>query len=350
VRIRLRAAAFQGSTALAGKVSFVTTQIVCILALLGGQLSDDELIRLPVVNEGVSSPDNGVVEPSSPAASSGDWLSAFRSEAGGSEVSLDNPCLDRQAARPVNRLAMSWITAGGRHGFGNVDFDLSRTWAVSSQPEIAPPAITPGFGWHLWSGPTALDLPAQVYDLYLDLSWRFWEREGSGLAMGITPGVYGDFQRMDGDAFQLTGWILGNHRFSASWNLLGGLAYVRQLDSHLLPIGGLVWTPDENTHVEVLVPRPRFARRLLTDASREAWWYVAGQFGGGAWAVADTPTENVLVGYSDLRLLLGLQAFYVDGRELALEVGYVFNRDISVNEVSVLKPDGAFLIQAVAVF
>ena len=68
------------------------------------------------------------------------------------------------------------------------------------------------------------------------------------------------------------------------------------------------------------------------------------------WSVADTPAENVLVSYSDLRLILGVEVFNVQGRDLTLEAGYIFARDLSVNHTSVMAPDPTFLLQASMAF
>jgi len=251
---------------------------------------------------------------------------------------------------PPQRFTTTWLAPGGSQGFGTFDLDYGRTWYLQTALERPPVAITPGFGMHFWSGPKTLDLPSRVYDLYLDVSWRPIDHESGGIAIGLTPGFYGDFQRLDGNAFQLTGWGLANYRIGPHWNFVGGVAVVRQLKSKLLPIGGAIWTPNEDTRLELIFPRPRIARRLWLQDSREAWCYLAGQFGGGAWSVADTLTDNVLVSYSDLRLILGMEVLDVQGRDLTVEAGYVFARDISVDHISVMAPDPAFLLQASMAF
>lgn len=247
---------------------------------------------------------------------------------------------------PPNHFAASWLASGGAYGFGTFDLDYNRTWYLPIGVERPPVAITPGLGMHFWSGPRDLDLPARVYDLYLDVSWRPIDHENGGFAFGVTPGIYGDFDNLDGNSFQVTGWGLANRRFGPHWNLVGGVAVVRQLKSSVLPIGGVIWTPNEETRLELMIPRPRIARRVWQQESAEMWCYLAGQFGGGAWSVADTPTENVLVSYSDLRLLLGVETFNTAGYELTLELGYAFARDISVNQATVFTPDSTFLLQA----
>lgn len=251
---------------------------------------------------------------------------------------------------PPNRFATTWLAAGGANGFGTFDLEYSRTWYLPAGDDRPPVAIAPGLGMHFWSGPRDLDLPPRVYDLYLDVSWRPIDHENGGFALGVTPGIYGDFTRLDGNAFQLTGWGLANYRFGPHWNVVGGVAVVRQLKSKLLPIGGVIWTPNEDTRLELMIPRPRIAHRVWQQESGEVWCYLAGQFGGGAWSVADTPTENVLVSYSDLRLILGMETFNTQGYELTLELGYVFGRDISVNRATVFSPDSTLLLQATIAF
>lgn len=250
---------------------------------------------------------------------------------------------------PGSRWTAIWLAPGGAHGFGITDLDFNHTWLLGYD-DLPPLNITPGMGMHLWSGPRDLNLPPRVYDLYIDFLWRPIDRERFGLSCGITPGFYGDFQRFDGHTFQLTGWALGNYRFGARWNAVGGLAYVRQLQSHWLPVGGIVWTPSEDTRLELVIPKPRLVRRYRHDENGSAFWYLAGQLGGGAWAVQDTPTTNVLVSYSDLRLVVGLETFRATGREWNVEAGYVFSRHLAIENQTATSPQPAALLQVSTAF
>jgi len=244
---------------------------------------------------------------------------------------------------PDVAFTFTWLAAGGAGGFGMADFDWNRswTWQVGEHPH--PVVVTPGVGLHFWSGPQRLDLPPRVYDLYLDLSWRFLERDWWGIAGGLTPGFYGDFNRLDGRAFQLTGWLLGDWTLSERWSAVAGIAYVRQLQSNLLPVGGLIWRPNPELRIDLVIPRPRVAWLIGGDQTGETWGFVSGVFGGGAWAVAGGG-QNFLVQYSDLRLAIGCERTGA-ATIWSAEAGLAFSRNISLDRYSVLSPDSALFLQ-----
>jgi hypothetical protein len=140
------------------------------------------------------------------------------------------------------------------------------------------------------------------------------------------------------------------NRLVPHWNVLGGIAYVRQLQSHLLPVGGLVWAPTDDWQFELVVPKPRLVRRYRNDDGGSSYWFVAGQLGGGAWAVADTSASNVLVSYSDLRLLMGLEWFGRRGHAWNLETGYVFARRLSIDQQALQAIADSLVLQASMAF
>lgn len=263
----------------------------------------------------------------------------------GSEEDWEEPMLPQAGTG----ISYTFIPRIGEDGFGIHSFAFHHTlWLGYGEHE--PLSLVPGFGLHQWSGPSTIDLPNQVYDLYLDLQWMPWQAGPNTLLVGATPGLYGDFDQLDRHSFQWSGWLVGTHQVDANWTLMGGVAYLRQLESNWLPIGGVTWSPNERTRLELIFPQPKLARQLGTGGDWTRWAYVAGQFGGGAWGVADTPQQNVLVGYSDWRLLVGLEAFSTHGYQGQLEIGYVFNRDLSVNDYWIESPADSLILQASLVF
>jgi hypothetical protein len=61
--------------------------------------------------------------------------------------------------------------------------------------------------------------------------------------------------------------------------------------------------------------------------------------------VEDEPGQNVLVGMSDLRLVAGWEAYTSGGKEWRAQLGYVFARDLSIQETSIFEPSDALLVE-----
>lgn len=248
-------------------------------------------------------------------------------------------------------LSAAWVPKDGANGFGNTDVPITTSFVPVWFDDLPALIVTPGFGFHFWQPPDDLILPSTVFDSYIDVSWRTPVTERWGLAFGITPGVYGDYKAFNSRAFQLTGWGLVDVAVTKTWTLLAGAAVVRQLDLRVLPVGGLVWTPNEANRLELLVPRSRFARRIRAfEGGGAAWTYAACQFGGGTWAIALPDETTAVVTSSDLRAILGIEWFRSRTVAGVAEVGYVFARTISANGVAEFNPTDAIMLQLGATF
>ena len=243
-------------------------------------------------------------------------------------------------------LSATWVPKDGANGFGNTDVPITTSFAPVWFDDLPALLVTPGFGFHFWQSPNDLVLPSTVFDSYIDVSWRTPVTDRWGFAWGITPGVYGDYKAVNSRAFQLTGWGLVDVAVTKTWTLLAGAAVVRQLDMQVLPVGGLLWTPNEATRLELLVPRSRFAHRILAfPGGGAAWAYAACQFAGGTWAIELPDNTTAVVTSSDLRATLGLEWFRSRTVAGVAEVGYVFARTISANGVAEFNPTDAIMLQ-----
>ena len=251
----------------------------------------------------------------------------------------------------ARNLSATWLPRNGADGFGTTDVALATSVAPVWFDELPALLITPGFGFHFWQAPEALELPSTVYDASVDIAWRTPVTERFGFAAGITPGVYGDYRQWSPHAFQLTGWGLVDYDVTPTWTVVGGAAVVRQLGLRVLPVGGLIWTPNEDNRLELLVPRSRFVRRVRSFAGGGGVWaYSAVQFGGGSWAVTLPDDTTALVTVSDLRAILGVEWFRSRTIAGVAEVGYVFSRTVSANRVPEFNPADTLMLSAGATF
>jgi hypothetical protein len=258
---------------------------------------------------------------------------------------------DRSARWPLPALQLTGTSLPrlSSSGFGISSIDLYHTWIMGYE-DLPPIQASPGLAMHWWSGPEGLDLPPRVYDIYLDLFMQPYVWNGGRLSLGVTPGLYGDFDRVSGQTFQWTGWLAASQRWGEHWTFLGGVAYLRQLRSNWLPVGGAIWSPHDDLRLELIVPKPKVSRRVGRIESSEQWLYLAGQFGGGAWSVTDTAETTVLVNYSDLRLFVGWEGVRVTGREWRVELGYVFARELAVDQWVLDQPSDTFVAQILCAF
>lgn len=274
----------------------------------------------------------------------------------GHSLSAGTSILDSETLTDVPPLWLSrqftaaWLPLLDNDGFGTTDIDANTTivaWYVDDEPVLL---VTPGFGFHSWIGQDQLDLPPRVFDAYLDVNARWQLNDNWGLNFGVTPGAYGDFESFSSKTVQVTGWGLAVWTWSPKLSLLGGVAIVRQLESHFLPIGGVLWTPNDDTRVELYIPRPRIARRLTASEWREVWLYLAGEFGGGAWAITLPGDTSELLIYNDLRLIAGMEWLELDRLTGVVEAAYVFDREILAFGVSQARPSDTFMLRASLAF
>lgn len=300
---------------------------------------------LPVPEEGTALLTGAVVPATPPAPGQGPWMEELGPEWDEQRVDLPRPFWQ------ARNISSGWIPQGSSNGFGITDVILTTSFAPIYFDDLPALLITPGFGFHFWEPPTALELPSRVFDAYVDVSWRLPLTERFGFSAGVTPGVYGDFARENPQAFQLTGWGLLDLTLGDHWTLVGGAAVVRQLDLAVLPVGGLIYSPRETARLELLVPRARYAQRVFsTRQNGDGWVYAACQFGGGTWSVALPDDTATLVTYSDLRAVLGYEWFSSASAASVAEVGYVFARDISAYGITQFVPNDAVMLQVSTVY
>ena len=101
---------------------------------------------------------------------------------------------------------------------------------------------------------------------------------------------------------------------------------------------------------ELVFPNPRIARRLHVFDTPvcpcESWVYVAGEFGGGIWAIERTDGVADVVDYTDFRLLLGISRELVYGVDGQFEVGYAFARKVRYeSNTPDVEPDDTVMLR-----
>jgi hypothetical protein len=216
------------------------------------------------------------------------------------------------------------------------DLDVTATFAVPVSWDRSPLFITPGFGLHLWTGPLGTgpgspDLPAQTYDAFLDTAWDPQFTPYFGAELGVRVGVYTDFDTFTDHSIRIMGRGLGVINYSPELKFKLGLIYLDRNDVKLLPAGGVFYTPDADTRWEIFFPRPKYTHRFATTGAYQQWWYVTGEYGGGAWTIRRANGTEDDFDYNDIKVSLGME-WVPETNATALrgfaEIGYSFDRKL----------------------
>jgi hypothetical protein len=234
------------------------------------------------------------------------------------------------------RIRYTWVDGGQAYDdLGINDFDFSviaafPNFLFSTQPLY----VAPSFSLHLWSGPRepAGDLPANAYSAFLDFGWSSDPTKPFGGEIGVRPGVFTDFKTFNSHSLRIMGQGLFRIQTTPTTTVRGGVIYIDRNDLKLLPAFGLLWTPNAQTRFDIFFPHPKLAQHLTTMGNQDLWWYVGGEYGGGAWTVQrDAGSDRIDI--NDIRLTLGVEwgqaSLLQQGRRTGfVELGWVTDREV----------------------
>jgi hypothetical protein len=226
------------------------------------------------------------------------------------------------------------------------EIDTFVMFAVPLPTREWPLLISPTFNMRLIDGPVAPDLPARLYEGYVDFLWlpKFSPR-WTGI-FGVAPSYYGDFEVDAEEAFRLTGKALARFDWTEQVQLMFGVLYLNRNDVRLLPAGGIIWMPSDSRRYELLFPKPKLAHRIMVGANFEDWLYLGGEFGGNTYAIERVGGATDFVTLRDIRTYVGLERKLNGGAGYRIEIGYVFARlaeyesatpDIEPDDTAILR-------------
>ena len=183
----------------------------------------------------------------------------------------------------------TWLAPGGANGLGDNDLELQAIFALPCPTINSPLVITPGYGVQYLQGPQHPDLPPQLQDGYVNFRWLSQVTPKLGLDLAITPSIFSDFDQQSSKAFRLPGHAAAAWTWNETTKLVLGAAYLDRFDVEVIPIGGVIWTPDDDTKFDLVFPHPKISRRNYWGGNCgddvQDWVYIAGEFTGDQWAI-----------------------------------------------------------------
>ena len=237
-----------------------------------------------------------------------------------------------------------WVPKSGSQELGITELDLSAMFALPLPTPDSPLLITPKFSTTFFNTDPWNET---FHTTGLSLMWiRPVVKDKFSLTLGASVLYSGDFNIKSSEAMRFPAHISGIWNFNPRTKIVFGIVYSDRHDGYnWFPMAGLIWTPNEDLSVELLVPRMRIAQRVhwfdsMTE-SGEDWLYTAFEFGSGSWGYE--PIDG-RVEYRDLRLLLGYERRTRVGLTLGMEVGYMFDRQLEFDRLGKDYPsDSVFL-------
>jgi hypothetical protein len=240
-------------------------------------------------------------------------------------------------------LDYTYLAGGGSNGFG-IDTISSRASFGLPLPSLKwPTVISPGYLVHYLNGPDSPDMPSQLHDAYLEFRWPWKLTEHLLADMVVAPGIYTDFDNTSSDMLRISGRGVGVWFFSPELQMALGVAYLDRRNFSVLPVAGLIYQPNASMRWELIAPRPRVAMEFWPGY----WGYVAGEIGGGEWAIQDVDLTNDVVTYNDYRVIVGIESKRPGPVVGRFEVGYVFGRELEFRSaIPTFKPEDTVLVRA----
>jgi len=228
----------------------------------------------------------------------------------------------------------TWI-AGSGNSLGIVSLEAYPSLNLDEEHSIAI-----GTGFHFLNGPIVTDLPPRLFDLQMAYNARQYFDNRVILDYRLGVGIFSDFEGSARKGVRFPGHVVSYYEWHPWLVSVFGIESLDRDDVSVLPVVGAVWRPRDNLIVEAVFPKPKINLRLNSKYST----YIAGELGGGTWAIERANFVNDNATYRDLRLVWGLHDFE-DGDD-SIELGWVFARRLEYrSSIGNFTPDDAFILR-----
>ncbi|MEK6257908.1 MAG: hypothetical protein AABP62_04745 [Planctomycetota bacterium] len=251
----------------------------------------------------------------------------------------------RKRALIDSSLTATWLAP--IDGFGVSDVEAKTQLIIPVFVKGSPLRLAMGFANTSMETPVGFDVPDQLYGLQAELRWFIPFREAWAVDLGAGGGEFSDASGLGSRGFRVTGRAILVKTVSDRVKWSAGMLYLGRQNLKAMPVAGLIYTPEDDVKIELLIPRSRIARRISWVGTREHWMYFGLElFGGNSWAIEQAGGVEDVVIYKDNRFIFGYETKAPGALAGRVEAGYVFGRDLSFEtDPTVLKPGGTMLLR-----
>lgn len=272
----------------------------------------------------------------------------LRSETGGMSAARI-----RELSRPTFNVDAEWQARTNDVGISNFNAAVSvPTYPFFGPP---PPIVRFGVGTTLFDRPQGFDLPSEVYEATIGVSWIRPVNDRWTWRLTLGTAFATDGENLSSDAWQFRGGAFAMYRPDTEWTWIVGVLALGREDLPVVPAVGAIYQPTERLRFDLTLPRPRVAFCLAEDADRQQWAYVGAALNGGTWAYTRRDGRQDQLSYGDWRAVVGWESTprlepgmpFARGRRMTVEAGYVFSRDFEfASDETEIPLDPTFMLQA----
>ena len=181
-----------------------------------------------------------------------------------------------------------------------------------------------------------LQLPDQVVAVVIDTGWTWRYVDGRAFQLRVMPGIYSDFEEVDGDMFSmpLSGAMIKS--FNPRLSGILGLQYRPGFERKVMPVVGVDWEMADYLRLEAGLPESR----LAYFAGRDWTTYLGLDWRSTSFALREKGSFNrKQITLEDFRIYWGLTYRVSDELYVKGELGRAVSRSIQFKEVQEEDPN-----------
>ncbi|MGL6195554.1 MAG: hypothetical protein ACRC2T_12110 [Thermoguttaceae bacterium] len=136
---------------------------------------------------------------------------------------------------------------------------------------------------------------------------------------------------------------------NVKWNVTFGVIYLDRSDIPVLPMGGVIYTPNDDWRFDLTAPQVKIARRLnaYCSAKEQNWVFIGGGFSGGSWSITSVNEQSDYAMSREYLVKTGWEYSRTNFCKFTTDIAYVFGREIQFDKKTqeTIKPSDSLAIR-----
>lgn len=184
-------------------------------------------------------------------------------------------------------------------------------------------ALGGGYGNKHIDSSASAHLPRDLHAMYVETGVTWLINDRSFMSLKAFPGIYSDFQEINGDDVRVPFLALGGYTFDNGLSLVGGFVYRFGYHSgKYIPALGVSYQPNQDWKLDLVWPRPALTRTV----SPRLQLYIAGDFASDEYELKDHAFGAKALKYSDYKAMGGASYILFPDVRISASAGYAFAR------------------------